>query len=106
MKKIFTITFSVLLLLAIGLYLCVVCVLPSIINNKAIINKLQSSILEKTGTETNITGLNLKISPKFVMILNIDSIDAKNKKITVADIKKVALKYELLQKHMTLVNQL
>ncbi len=104
MKKIFTITFSVLLLLAIGLYLCVVCVLPSIINNKAIINKLQSSILEKTGTETNITGLNLKISPKFVMILNIDSIDAKNKKITVADIKKVALKYELLQKHMTLVS--
>ena len=104
MKKIFAITFSVLLLLAIVLYLSVVCVLPSIINNKAIINKLQSSILEKTGTETNITGLNLKISPKFVMILNIDSIDAKNKKNTVADIKKVALKYELLQKHMTLVS--
>ena len=35
-----------------------------LVNNKATINKLQSQILKKTGIETNITGLNLKISPK------------------------------------------
>ena len=104
MKKIFTITFSVLLLLAVCLYLCVVCVLPSIINSKTTVNKLQSSILRKTGAETNITGLKLKISPTLVVSLNIDSVDAKNNNVTVVDIKKLALKYELLQKHMTLVS--
>ncbi len=104
MKKIFTITFSVLLLLAACLYLCVVCVLPSIINSKATINKLQSSILKKTGAETTITGLKLKISPTLIISLNIDSVDAKNNNTSVVDIKKLALKYELLQKHMALVS--
>ena len=104
MKKIFTIIFSVLLLFVIGLYLCVVCVLPGIINSKAAINKLQSFIHNKTGVETTITGLNLKISPKFVIVLNIDSVDAKNNNVSVADIKKLALKYQLLQKHLTLVS--
>lgn len=104
MKKIFTIIFSVLLLLLLGVYLCVVCVLPAIINSKATINKLQLSILEKTGTETNITGLNLKISPKLTVVLNIDSIDAKNMSHTVADIKKLAVKYELFQKRLILVS--
>ena len=104
MKKIFTIIFSVLLLFLIAVYLCVVCVLPAIINSKATINKLQSSILEKTGTETNINGLNLKISPKLTVVLKVDSIDAKNKNVAVADIKKLALKYELLQKHLLLVS--
>ena len=104
MKKILTITFSVLLILVIGLYLCVICVLPSIINSKATINKLQSRILEKTGTETNITGLKLKISPTLIVSLNVDSIDAKNNNVAVADIKKLALKYELLQKNTALVS--
>ena len=103
MKKFFTITFSVLLLFLIGIFLCVVCVLPSIINSKTTINKLQSLILEKTGTETTITGLNLKISPKLMVVLNIDSIDAKNNNVSVADIQKLSLKYKLLQKHLTLV---
>ena len=104
MKKIFTITFSVLFLLLITVYLCVVCVLPSIINSKATINKLHSVILKKTGTETEITGLNLKISPKLVVVLNIDSVDAKNNNASVADIKKLIIKYKLLGKQLTLVN--
>ena len=104
MKKIFTITFSVLLLLLIGIYLCVVCVLPTIINSKTATNKLQTFIHNKTGIETTISGLNLKISPKLVAVLKIDSIDAKDNNDSVADIKKLALKYELLQKHLTLVS--
>ena len=104
MKKIFTITFSVLLILLVGLYLGIICILPSIINNKATINKLQSIILKKTGAETNITGLKLKISPKLIVSLNIDSVDAKNNNASVADIKKLAIKYELLKKHMTVVS--
>ena len=104
MKKIFTITFSVLLLIIIGLYLGIVCVLPSIINSKITINKLQSLIHNKTGIDTTITGLNLKISPKLTVALKVDSIDAKNKDVTVADIKKLALNYKLLQKRLTLVS--
>ena len=104
MKKIFKITFGVLLLSVIAIYLCIVFVLPSIINSKTAINKLQSSIHNKTGIETNITGLNLKISPALAVVLHVDSIDAKNNNISVLDIKKLSLKYKLLQKHLTLVS--
>ncbi|MBR1424750.1 hypothetical protein IJ579_04225 [bacterium] len=104
MKKIFKITFGALLLLVIAFYLGIVYVLPTIINSETAINKLQSLINNKTGIETNITGLNLKISPKLNIVLNIDSIDAKSKNVTVANIKNVSLKYKLLQKHLTLVS--
>ena len=104
MKKIFKITFSVLLLFVIVLYLCLVCVLPSIINSKATINKLQSLILDKTGIETKIDALNLIISPKLNIVLNVDSIDAEKKDVTVVDIKNLSLNYKLLQKHLTLVS--
>lgn len=103
MKKYVKITFGVLLLLVIALYLGTVCLLPALINSKIAINKLQSLILEKTGIETNITGLNLKISPKLIVALKIDSLDAKNNDSSVADIKNFALNYELLQKNPTLV---
>ena len=104
MKKFFKITFGILLLLAIVFYLCVVFVLPSIINNKTTINKLQSIIHEKTSIETTITGLNFKISPKLTVILNIDSINAENNNIKVADIENLFLKYEILQKRLILVS--
>ncbi len=103
-KKIFKIAFGVLLLLIIGLYLCVVCVLPSIVNSRTTINKLQSLIFNKTGIETKIVALNLKISPKLNVVLNVDSIDAKNKNVTVADIKNLSLSYKLLQKHLASVS--
>ena len=61
-------------------------------------------VLEKTGIETNITGLNLKISPKLIFDLNIDGMDAKNNNVQVADIKNAALNYKLLQNHLTLVS--
>ena len=104
MKKFFKTAFGILLLLIIGLYLGVVCVLPSIINSKITINKLQSLIFDKTGIETTITGLNLKISPKLIAILNIENLDAKNNNVTVADIKKLSLSYKLLQKRLALVS--
>ena len=104
MKKIFKITFGALLLFIITLYLCLVFVLPQVINNKTIINKIQSLIHNKAGIETNITGLNLKISPKLIVILNADSIDAKNNNISIADIKNLSLKYKLLQRDLTLVS--
>jgi len=104
MKKIFTITFSVLLLFLIAVYLCVVFVLPSIINSKTATDKIQSLIHNKTGTETTISGLNLKISPKLIVVLKVDSIDTKNNNASVADIKKLAINYKILQKHLTLVS--
>ena len=104
MKKIFKVTFGILLLLIIVLYLGVVCILPSVINSKTTINKLQFFILNKTGAETTITGLNLKISPKLNIALNVDSIDAKNNDVSVADIKNIAINYKVLQKNLTLVS--
>ena len=104
MKKIFSITFGILLLLVISLYLGIVCVLPGIINSKATLNQLQSLILKKTGIETNITGLNLKISPKLVVVFNLESLDAKNKNIPAIDIKNLVVNYKLLQKNLTLIS--
>ena len=104
MKKIFTITLSALLSLIVGLYLGIVCVLPSIINSKLAVNKLQSLILEKTGAKTTIMGLNLKISPKLNVVLNVENIESKDKKATVIDVKKVSLKYKLLHRRLTLIS--
>ena len=104
MKKIIKITFGVLLLFAIATYLCVVCVLPSIINSKTTMNKLQSLIHNKTGIETNISGFNLKVSPALVVALMVNSLDAKSNDVCIADIKNLSLKYKLLQNHLTLVS--
>ena len=104
MKKFFKITFGVLSLLIITIYLCTVFLVPLIVNSKITTNKLQSFIQNKTGIETNILGLNLKISPRLTVFLNIDSIDAKNNNVPVADIKNLSLKYKLLQKHLTLIS--
>ena len=104
MKKIFKITFGVLLLFIIGIYLSSVFLLPQILNNKITINKLQSLIQNKTGIETKISGLNLKISPQLNIDLKIDNIDAKKENVSVVDIKKAVLNYKLLQQHMTLIS--
>ena len=104
MKKILKITFGVLLLLVVGFYLGIVFLLPQVINSKFTTNKLQSLIHNKTGMEATIEGLNLKISPKFVVALNVESINAKNNKISAVDIKKLSLKYKLLQKRPALVS--
>ena len=87
MKKFVKIAFGILLLFVIAFYLCVVYLLPSIINSKTAINKIQSLIFNKTKIETKITGLNLKVSPKLIFKLNVDSIDAKYNNTSVLDIK-------------------
>ena len=104
MKKIFKITFGILLLFVIVFYLGIVFLLPQVVNNKITINKLQSLIFNKTGVNTTIAGLNLKISPKLTVVLKVDNIEAKSNNVPVADIKKVAINYNLLQRHLTLVS--
>ncbi|MCR5261432.1 MAG: hypothetical protein K6C94_06295 [Candidatus Gastranaerophilales bacterium] len=104
MKNFIKITFCILLLSVIAVYLGIVYVLPSVINSRTSINKLQALILDKTGTETNITGLNLKISPKFNVVLKVDGIDAKKDKVSVANIEKLSLQGKLLQKELTSVS--
>ena len=104
MKKFVKIIFGILLLLIITFYLLIVFGFPAVINNKTTINKLQSLIHNKTGIETSITGLNLKIYPNLIAVLNVDSIDVQNKNVTAADIRNLSLKYKLLQKHLTLVS--
>ena len=104
MKNFLKITLGVLSLFLITVYLGVVYILPPIITSKTAINKLQSFVYKKTGAEINIRGLNLKISPGLIVVLKVDSIDAKNNNLSVADIKNAALTYKLLQKHLTLVS--
>jgi len=104
MKRFVKISFYSVLLLVMCLYLGIVFILPQIINSKITINKLQSIILKRTKIETTITGLNLKISPKLTIILNIDSLNAKNNNAAVADIKNITLNYKLLPKHLTLIS--
>ena len=104
MKKIFKITFCVLLLFLVSLYLGIVFVLPQVVNSKIATDKLESFIQNKTGIKTNIEGLSLKITPKLIVILRLDSIDAVNNNISVADIKKIAINYKLLQNHLTCVS--
>ena len=104
MKKNLKITLSILLLLVMGLYLGIVFLLPQVVNSKITINKLQSFLLEKAGMETTIEGLNLKISPTFAVVLNLESLNVKNNKVSAVDIKKLSIKYKLLQKSLTLVS--
>jgi len=104
MKKILNIVFGILLFFVIALYLGVVYLLPQIVNNKITISKLQSFIHNKTGIETNIMGLNLKISPMLVAILNVDNLAAKNNNVSVVDVQKLSLSYKLLENRMTLIN--
>lgn len=104
MRKIFTVTFLVLLSSLLALYLAVVFLLPQIINSNTTISKLQSFIHNKTGIETSIKGLNLKISPTLIADLKIDSINAKSNNIVIIDINKVSLNHKLLENHLTLIN--
>ncbi len=77
MQKIFKIIFYTIITFVVGLYLGIVFILPQIINHKATTDKLQSLILDKTGMESNITGLNLKISPLLSAKLTVNNIKIK-----------------------------
>lgn len=101
MKKIFKITLGVLLLSVVTVYLATVYVLPSIINSKTAINKLQSLIYNKTGIETKIENLNLKVSPTFNFALKVDSINSKYNKISAFDIENLSLNYKLSENRLT-----
>ncbi len=103
MKKILKITCYSIFLSVVIIYLGVVFLLPKIVNNKTTINKIQSLIFDKTGIETNIIGLNLQISPKLNIALDVDSIDTKYKNAPIFDVKDLSLNYKLLQQHLTLV---
>ena len=104
MKKVLKIIVFTAVSTVFFLYFGTVFLLPLLFNSKITINKLQSLIRNKTGIETNIEGLNLKISPKLNVALKVDSIDAKNENKTVTDIKNISLNCKLLQKRPTLIS--
>ncbi len=104
MKKILTITLYIIFTFIITLYLGIIFLLPQIVNNKAIIKKLQVLIYNSTKVETDIKNLNLKVSPKLDFTLYFDGINAKYDNVLVFDIKNVSLNYKLLQKNLTLIS--
>ena len=104
MKKAFSIVLISIFLFLMFLYLGIVFLLPCIVNSAATTNKIESLIFNKTKIETKITGLNLKISPKLVFVLNVDSISSKYNDVSVADIKNISVGYKLLQNNLTLIS--
>lgn len=104
MKKIFKITFGILLLFIVSLYLGIVFLLPQLINNKSIQKDLSHFVNKKSGVETTITALNLKISPKLIVTLKIDNFDSRYKKVSVLNLKNVSISYKLLQKQLSSVS--
>nr|MCR5266628.1 hypothetical protein [Cyanobacteria bacterium RUI128] len=104
MKKIFKIALGLLLLTVIGLYLGIVLLLPQLVNSKSVQMELSHFANKKSGVETTITGLNLKVSPALTFALKVDRINAKNNNVPVADINNLSLKYKLLQKRLALVS--
>ena len=103
MKRFFKITFGIICLFVITIYFGTVFLLPQIVNNKTTIHKLESLIFSKTEIKTDITGLNLQITPKLNITLDADSIDTKYKNAPVLNVKDLSLEYKLLQQHLTLV---
>ena len=77
MKKFFKITSCILFASIVVLYSGIVLVLPKVINSETVINKLEEQVFNKTGIESNITGLTLKVSPTLVLNLNINSIETE-----------------------------
>lgn len=104
MKKFLRITFGVLLLSVIAVYLGIVFLLPQLVNSKSVQKGLSHFVNKKSGIETTITGLNLKISPALMVILKIENVDSKNNNICIVNIKNLNLNYKLLQKRLTLVS--
>ena len=104
MKKFFRITFCILFTFAVALYLGIVLVLPKVINSENVINKLEEQIFNKTGIESNITGLTLKVSPTLVFDLNINGIDTNYDNKSVFDLKNLSLNYKLLKNDLTSIN--
>jgi len=104
MKKIFKITSLILLLSACVLYFGVIYLLPNVINNNIIINKLESLIFHKTDLETNIEGFTLKVSPKLDFVLYITDINSKYNNVSVLDITNFSLNYKLLENRITSIN--
>ncbi len=102
MKKIFEVIFFIILTFAISIYLGIVFLIPQVTNNKAAITKFEKLLANKTGIITDIDGLNLKISPKFILFLNIDSASAKNRDIVSFDVKNISIKYEFFKKELSL----
>ena len=104
MKKIFKITFYIIFLTAIILYLGVVFLLPQIVNSDTMQKEFSHFVNKKSGVETTITALNLKISPKLIVTLKIDNFDSRYKKVSVLNLKNVSISYKLLQKQLSSVN--
>lgn len=104
MKKIFGIIVLILLSSVFALYFGIVILLPEAINHNITINKLETFILDKTGFNTNIEGLNLKVSPKLNFVLNIANISSKYNDTSVLDIKNLSLSYKLPKNRLTTVN--
>jgi len=103
MKKTLKISFYIVFLFLICVYLGSVFILPKIFNSKIVADKLQSLIYDKTKMEMHISGQNLKVSPKLVFDFTVDSIDAKYSNAVVIDIKNLSLNYKFLQNYLTLV---
>lgn len=104
MKKILTITFCIIFLSVVVLYFGIVFLLPQIVNSNSIQKELSHFVNKKSGVETSIDSLKLKVSPILVFTLKIDNFDSKYKNVSVLNLKNVSINYKLLQNQLSSVN--
>ena len=104
MNKILKILLFGLLSLAIIIYSALIFLLPQVINSEKTINKIKSLIYDKSGIETDIAGLSLKVSPKLNFTLDVQSVNAKHNDISVCDIENLSLNYKLLRNYLSYIN--
>ena len=93
--KAFLIGTSTICILSIGAYLGVLYGTPKIVNSKTFSTNLESFISKKTGLNTEIKGLNISISPKFITFVNCNKFSILDNKKSALEINKIQTSIDL-----------
>lgn len=100
--KAFLIGTSTICILSIGAYLGVLYGIPKIVNSKTFSTNLESFMSKKTGLNTEIKGLNISISPKFITFVNCNKFSILDNKKSALEINKIQTSIDL--KSITIKN--
>ena len=93
--KAFLIGTSTICILSIGAYLGVLYGIPKIVNSKTFSTNLESFISKKTGLNTEIKGLKISISPKFITFVNCNKFSILDNKKSALEINKIQTSIDL-----------
>lgn len=86
---------STVCVLSFSTYLGILYGIPALVNSKNFSTKLEKFIVQKTGLNTEIKGLNISISPLFVTSINCNNFSIKDNKKTATKINKLKTSIDL-----------